>query len=508
MNTAACSKKLCNHIWLIAMLLPGCALSPEWRRREKVAVPVSSQSQAESAPPNSTPVAPRLSTTGRLGLQECVDYAIERNFSVRQSLALARASQAVVEVQKAEFDPQFYGNVRTDRDPDSGWSGVNGSAGVMKKFTAGTEIELEGGEVATRTGDFRDDYIDGTTSNFAGTLRQPLLRGGGRRANLAGIKLSELLRDQASATVTAEILETLRAAETAYYAAAVAGMVEKSQRESLGRAQKLLADVKVRHKAGGASRIDILEAETAFSSAQERVVTAHKTAKDRIGDLWLVVGAPLGDKLPEVTFAGLSEKALPSEDPKGSQSFARAMSTAPSAILLVNEVQRKEVELLRARNRALPRLDAELSAASADDSAGSSDWEGVALVRVNVPWAMRAEKAQLAVAKAELERSTAAQEQATERLKQRIYELCRGIDAGRAQLSAAIQTASASRQKWDEQMLRQKDGLVTVRDLRESEEELQAAEVREQQARLGLFAGWSALTQLDGTIVQRHGLSL
>ncbi len=508
MNISSNSKKHCSHLWLLAVLLPGCALSPEWQRHERVPVPVSSQNSAKSGLTGSASGAPRLSTTGRLGLQECVDYAIEKNFSVRQSLALARAAQALVEVQKADFDPQFYGTVRTDRDPDSGWSGASGSAGVIKKFTAGTEIDLEGGEVTSRTGDFRDDYIDGATSNFAGTIRQPILRGGGRSATLAGVKLSELLRDQASATVTAEVLETLRAAETAYYAAAVAGMVEKSQRESLHRAQRLLADVKVRHKAGGASRIDILEAETALSSAQERVVAAHKTAKDRIGDLWLVVGAPLGDKLPEVTFAGLTEMALPAEDPRGSQSFARAMSTAPSAILLVNEVQRKEVELLRARNRGLPRLDAELSAASADDSSGSSDWEGVALLRVNVPWAMRAEKAQLAVAKAELERSTAAQEQATERLKQRIYELCRGIDAGRAQLSAAIQTASASRQKWDEQMLRQKDGLVTVRDLRESEEELQAAEVREQQARLGLFAGWSALTQLDGTIVQRHGLSL
>ena len=506
MNTSSDIKHLPRTLWLVAAVLPGCALSPDpIPRHAAEKTPICATASARTG---STSTVPQLATHGLLRLQDCVDFAIEKNFSVRQSLAVARASRAQVEAQRAEFDPQFFGSVRTGRETDIGWGSPLGSAGVAKRFAPGTEVDIEAGQVATRTGDFRGDYINGSTSDVTATIRQPLLRGAGRTANLAGIRLSELLRDQAGATVTAEVLETLRATETAYYSAAVAGMVEKSQRESFARAQKLLEDIKVRHKAGAASQIDILEAETALSSARERLVQAEKAGKDRIGDLWFALGAPLGDKLPEVTLAGLTDKALPEENPDGSQSFERAMSTAPSAILLVNEVQRKEVELMRARNRALPRVDAEFSASSADDSAGRSDWEGVALLRVNIPWAMRAEKAQLAVAKAELERSSVAQEQATERLKQRIFELCRGIEAGRTQLSAASQTASANRQKWDEQLRRHKDGLVTVRDLRESEEELQAAEVREQQARLGLFAGWSALTQLDGSIVQRHGLSL
>lgn len=502
MNHGIDSKKRPPGVWWLAALLPSCALSPDHMP------PIGEASRAYSAGSVTVPSDPRIATQGLIRLQDCVDFAIEKNFSVRQSLAAARASRALVEAQRAEFDPQVYGSVRTERGTEDGWGGVMSSAGVTKRFATGTEIDFEGGQVATRTGDFRDDFINGTTSDYAATIRQPLLRGAGRGANLAAIRLSELLRDQASAMVTAEVLETLRSAETAYFSAAVAGMVERSQRESLDRAQKLLADVRIRHKAGAASQIDILEAETALSTAQERLVLAGKNGRDRIGELWLALGAPLGDRLPDVSFVALSDAILPEEDPVGSQSFERAMATAPSAILLVNEVQRREVELLRAKNRALPRVDAEISAASAESSTGASDWEGVALLRFNIPWAMRAEKAQLAAAKAELERSVVAQEQATQRLKQRIFELCRAIEAGRAQLSAASQTARANRQKWDEQIRRHKDGLVTVRDLRESEEELQEAEVREQQARLGLFAGWSALTQLDGSIAARYGFAL
>jgi outer membrane protein TolC len=379
---------------------------------------------------------------------------------------------------------------------------------VAKRFVTGTEIDAEVGQVATRTGDFRDDYIGGSRSDFAASVRQPLLRGAGRKANLAGIRIAELLDVQASATVTAEVLETLRAVETAYFSATVAAMVEKSQMASYSRALKLVDDVQIRRKAGAATKIDEMEATAALSLARERLVHAQKISRDRVGDLWLAAGAPLGAELPDVNLAALTDNLLPDETPDAGAAFSRAMNTAPSAVLLINEVQRKELELLRAKNRALPRLDAEVSVASASADSGKDDWEGVALMRFNVPWGMRAEKAQLAAARAELERSEAAREEATQRLKQRIFELCRAIQAGRAQMQAASQTARVSRQKYDEQLTQLKAGLATIRDLRESEEELQSSEVREQQARLGLFAGWSALTQLDGSSVQRYGLSL
>ena len=449
-----------------------------------------------------------LPSKGRLGLQQCIDFAIENNFSVRQSLAMARATRALETAQRAEFDPQLYGSVRAGRPTDGSWGDGEYSAGVVKKFITGTEVDLEGGQVSTRTGDFRDDYLGGSTSDFAASVRQPLLKGAGRTANLAGIRLAELLSTQASATVTADLLETLRSVETTYYSATIAALVEKSQMESYSRALKLVEDVKVRRKAGAAPQIDELEADAALSEARERLVQSQKNSRDRVGDLWLALGAPLGDELPDVKLASLADATLPEETPDGTAAFNRAMSTAPSAILIVNEVQRKEIELLRARNRALPRLDAEVSVASATDDAGGDDFEGVALLRFNVPWGMRAEKAQLAAAQADLQRSVAAQDQATQRLKQRIFELCRAIQAGRAQVNATAHTARVSRKKYDEQALRLKAGAATVRDLRESEEELRSSEVREQQARLGLFAGWSALTQLDGTIVQRHGLSL
>jgi outer membrane protein TolC len=382
---------------------------------------------------------------------------------------------------------------------------------VDKKFETGTEVQFRAGQVATSTGDFRNDYLNSTTSEYTLTLRQQLLRGLDPRVNRAGIRIAELLRDQAEATRNAEILEMLRAAESGYFAAAVAALSEKSYRASLLRSQSVLEDSKARHAVGAASKLDVLEAEVAVSAARERSLAASKLMSDRVDELWFALGAPQGVAAARLAFEPITDSAIPTSDPNPGAAIQRALMNAPTAVLLVNEIERREVELRRARNNMLPKLEVELSGASnktGSDGSGGRGWEGVALARLTLPWTFRAERAQLDQAKAELERSQVAREQAEERLRQRIKELCRGIAFGRQQLAAARQSQRASLQKWQEQLQRHREGLVPVRELREAEEDLRTSEIRVLEARLNVLGAWSTLGQLDGSIAQRHNFSL
>jgi outer membrane protein TolC len=178
-------------------------------------------------------------------------------------------------------------------------------------------------------------------------------------------------------------------------------------------------------------------------------------------------------------------------------------------VLLVNEIERSQVALRQARNNLLPKLEVEFSAANARGSdSRSSDWEGVAVARISLPWTFRAERAQLEQAKAQVERSQITREEAQGRLRQRIHELCRAIAFGRQQLAAARQSQQASLQKWQEQLQQRREGVVSVRELREAEEDLRSSEIRVLEARLGLLGAWSTLGQLDGSIAQRHNLPL
>lgn len=460
--------------------------------------------------PNAQPAEVHIATNGRLTLDDCVLYGIQRNFRIRDATFASRSARAGIETAKAQFDPNFTGSVRTNTSDGRTWSQAAGSGGVSKKFTTGTEVEFQAGQVARSTGDFRSDYVNGNSAEYTLTVRQQLLRGLDPRVNRAGIRIAELLRDQAEATRNAEILEMLRASESGYFAAAVAALSEKNFLASLRRAQSVLEDAKTRHAVGVASKLDVLEAEVLVATAQERRLAASKLVSDRVDELWFAIGAPQGVSAARLVFEPIYETSMPSADPDPAVSIQRALVNAPTAVLLINEIERREVELRRARNNMLPKLEVEFSGASnktGSDGSGGRGWEGVALARISLPWTFRAERAQLETARSELARSEVLREQAEQRLRQRIGELCRAVAFGRQQLAAARQSQKASMEKWQEQLQQQREGLVPVRLLREAEEDLRTSEMRVLDARLAILGAWSTLGQLDGTIAQRHNLS-
>ena len=462
------------------------------------------------ASPGAPPPEVHIATSGRITLDDCVLYGLQRNFLIRDATFAARSAKAGIQTAKAQFDPNFTGTVRTKTSDGRTWSPTAMSGGVEKKFVTGTDVQFQAGQVARSTGDFRSDYVNGTTSDYTLTVRQQLLRGLDPRVNRAGIRIAELLRDQAEATRNAQILEMLRAAESGYFAAAVAALSEKNYLASLRRAQSVLEDAKARHSAGAASKLDVLEAEVLVSTARERSLAASKLVSDRVDELWFAIGAPQGVSAARLVFEPIGESAMPSSDPIASVSIERALVNAPTAVLLINEIERRDVELRRARNNMLPKLEVEFSGASnstGSDGSGGRGWEGVALARISLPWTFRAERAQLETARAELSRSEVLREQAEQRLRQRIGELCRTIAFGRQQLAAARQSQKASMEKWQEQLHQHREGLVPVRLLREAEEDLRTSENRVLEARLSVLGAWSTLGQLDGTIAQRHNLS-
>ena len=331
--------------------------------------------------------------------------------------------------------------------------------------------------------------------------------------NRSGIKLAELLKKQATASKAAEVLDMLRAAETAYWTAAVAREVLDRQRASLQRAEKLHSDVKARLEAGDASQLDVLESDVALAGAQERLVAAERSAEDRLDEMWFVLGVPVNQRPEKLTFPAIDEKALQAAKPNAAASTESALTQSPAAVLLVNEVQRREIELRKARNGLLPQVDLEFNAdhvnnRTSSTGSKSSGYDAVALIRVSMPLTFRAERADLARAEAEMERSQASREQAEMRLRQRVAELCRALNSGSESLRVAKLSLSARQKKIEEEVRRHAEGLLSTHDLRIAQEELDGAELHELQARLSLLGNQASLGQLDGNLAGRHGISL
>ena len=498
---------------LLPLFLGGCALTEETRVAVEKQTSGSAMTKAEIVGGNAEAGPPLPGAKGIITVEECVGFALEKNFAIRIAKAAEKVTVADLSRAKASFDPMIGGSM-VSSDSGEGWSGGSGSGGVSKKFATGTEVRVEAGDVYGNSGDFRDDYLSSqTTSDFRLGVRQPLLRGANWEVNRSGIKLAELLKEQATASKTAEVLDMLRASETAYWAAAVAREVLDRQRTSLQRAKKLHADVKARLAAGDASQLDLLEADVALAGAQERLVAAERAAADRLDEMWFVLGVPVHQRREKLTFPAVDDKALQAAKPDVAASTTRALTLSPAAVLLVNEVQRREVELRKARNGLLPQVDLEFNAdrvsdRTASNGSKSSGYDAVALIRVSMPLTFRAERADLARANAELERSQASREQAELRLRQRIAELCRALNSGSESLRVAKLSLSARQKKIEEEVRRHAEGLLSTHDLRIAQEELDGAELNELKARLALLSDQASLGQLDGHLSGRHGISM
>ena len=498
---------------LLPLFLGGCALTEETRVAAEKQTSGSVMTGAEIVGGNAEAGPPLPGAKGIITVEECVGFALEKNFAIRIAKAAEKVTVADLSRAKASFDPMIGGSM-VSSDSGEGWSGGSGSGGVSKKFATGTDVRVEAGDVYGNSGDFRDDYLSSqTTSDFRLGVRQPLLRGANWEVNRSGIKLAELLKEQATASKTAEVLDMLRASETAYWAAAVAREVLDRQRTSLQRAKKLHADVKARLAAGDASQLDLLEADVALAGAQERLVAAERAAADRLDEMWFVLGVPVHQRREKLTFPAVDDKALQAAKPDVAASTTRALTLSPAAVLLVNEVQRREVELRKARNGLLPQVDLEFNAdrvsdRTASNGSKSSGYDAVALIRVSMPLTFRAERADLARANAELERSQASREQAELRLRQRIAELCRALNSGSESLRVAKLSLSARQKKIEEEVRRHAEGLLSTHDLRIAQEELDGAELNELKARLALLSDQASLGQLDGHLSGRHGISM
>ncbi len=461
-----------------------------------------------------------LAKNNNLRFRTCLEHALRHNLKVEiAELGVHSAAQGE-KVARAEFDPTI--SLTTVAYPGGGdsISGTEGNVVVNKKFITGTEIKAEAGSAFFNNSDRTLGYLSDDTE-AALRIRQPLMRGAGIAVNRAGIDLARVTTRSADATARAEVMEMLRATITAYWTATWAKESLRVQKESLQRSERILQDVTQRQTMGAATKIDRLESEAAVAAAREQVERAEQRSQDALSTLTYLLGLPPGNAPAGIALEPLVVPGLTS--PNAETSYQNALRKNPMEVLLANEVERRTIERRVAKNSLLPGVDLEfntgtsglfsydqgISSSSSSSSTGtgndSANWS--ALLRVSIPWTFRAERAQAEAARVELERSELAREDGRRQLRRDIFETCREIDSGHRQLGTAIQALSVNRAKWEEQSIRLKEGLVSVRDLREAEGEFQNASLRELSARLGIIIGRARLARLDGSIVERNGMT-
>lgn len=442
----------------------------------------------------------------RLRIPIVVERALRENIETKVFRAREREADTEIDIERSVFDPELSADLYTATD-DLSYGGH--SYEVNKRFETGTQFRIEGGAQSYDNYPIGERFSDSGNSDLGFRLRQPLLRGAGLKFNQSGIERAELVAVASDIKTQAQVYRVLREVESSYWAASTYQELVLVRMNSVSRNQQLLLDVEDREELGLATKIDVLEAEASLAAAKLELVSARKLYRDEVDRLQVLLGMDLSYGHMDWEFDPVTKSFDHKKTPSVKEVYENAIDNAPEIALLINDVEQREIEVFRAKQETLPRLDLDVESIRRGGGGDLSDpWETIGLVRVSMPWGNRERKALYEKAEARLEASKLTQEDEELKLKQSIFEVTRQIASGKEELATARQALKVNETKWREQLARSKEGLISTRELRESEAELRETEVGESTARLKLILAWSLLSQLDGSISERLGVEL
>ena len=462
---------------------------------------------------------------GKVALPSVIECALSNNLNVNVLRQKKQVSDADLDAAKGAFAPKLTGGI--NRYPE-GWSNMDSHISLEKTISwTGTTVSVQGGRLVNPALGAAADPT--TLDQFNGAVvkvSQLLLRGADWLSNRADIEIGKLQVKDANAGTQAAILETLRNAETAYWTAAFAHEIYKSQLASLGRTRQIKELVEARKREGQATNLDILEADAAEALARDGEARELKQYREAVGTMWNAAGCKVNEPDPALRFADLGGAPVANGAPSPESSVARAMQFNPQTLVLANSVYRKQLELRRAKNNALPEVNLTFgygtnptyavyngvnNAAVAapynplgENKLGS--WNAGLTFSMPFPWGE--ERAKMKAAAAELEASKLAREDGLRQLRKDIFETCWEIEASRQQVVAGEAGLAANSQKYEQMVARLKEGLATVRQVMEAENELRRASEVLLDARLRQAVAIVLLSRQDGSITSRHRLAI
>ena len=300
---------------------------------------------------------PRLARP--LSLEDCVQIALENNFDVRISRLGSQAAQTDVGAEFGAFWPVFNLSVdRSDRvvfgEPTTP-PGVqllrNGTFGMVQKLPVGSTI---GVDWVVGHDWLRPDPHDTPSQNIILSFVQPLLRGGGWRANTGGVTTARYGARIADAGTRSRELAVTAETKSAYYEIIRnLKLIEVNQR-AVGRDSQLVRQSQGKLDTGLGTKRDVLSADIILAQDRGNLVDAVTAYHEALDGLTRVLGLQIGMHTIEIADRDVKLDSMPIEEARW---IEKARRDSPVLELAHLSVERSEVSKDVASNARLPQFD-------------------------------------------------------------------------------------------------------------------------------------------------------
>ena len=323
-----------------------------------------------------------------LTLEKAVTMALKKNFSIEVERYEPKVARQRERSARGKFDPAFGLSYLRGEDVvsdqflrDSNGAGGHFDAKIIDQSAAwrtgvtgvtiwglGYDVGLITGSHSGTANRFAEDF----TSEISFGLRQPLLRGAGKTANLAEVRvarnnvtISEWAVKEQVMTVITQVIEVYNELQFAHENLEVA-------RRSRELARQLLRDNIKRVEIGVKTPLDVTTAQAEVAAREEAVITAGRAVKDQENFLKQLITADLIPLLG--TRVRIAPPPSPHFDSNVLAGLKDALELRPDYRQARLDIENKHIAVAFARNDKLPRLDlvASLNLLGLDDDFGTS----------------------------------------------------------------------------------------------------------------------------------------
>jgi len=517
-------------IFCSAMLLCSCASKYQENYSNNVE-PLPKVATPEQ-PPESPPGEPADANNAvaakgplKIGIHEAILLAMENNQSLIVERMNPEIQQTFEQEELAVFDPLISPEVSNrrsvaDRLSRAGSSiesqtvdSITGSISLAKLFPTGTALDLEADTSYTDSSLYSDTF----TSNRIGfSVTQALLRGMDVRANMARVnqaRLDTLISEYELRGFTEIVLEQV---ESKFWDYALAQRQIEIYTDSLKLAEKQLTEAKERIIIGDLAETELAAAQAEVALGRENLINARSTlAKERLGLLRLLNSSGGIDWNRDVSLqydTTLPDFRLDDVD----QHVQVALRTRPDLNQARLQIKRGDLEVVRTKNGLLPKMDTFISFgksgyADTFDRAMNNMDEG----SYDVTWGLTFEGSPMnRSARASYARAVAGKQQlskALENLSQLVQVDVRSayieVTRAREQISATAATRNFQEEKLRAETEKFRVGKSTSLLVGQAQRDFVASQIGEIQAVANYLKALVALYRLEGSLLQRRGLT-
>ncbi len=460
-----------------------------------------------------------------INIQEAILLAMENNRSFIVERMNPEIKRTFEQEERAIFDPIFGAEVSprrsvADRLSRAGSStesqivdNVTGSLSLSKFFSTGTTLELLGSTNYTDSSLYSDTF----SSNRLGvSVTQALLQGMDVRANLASVHQASIdaLISEYELRGFAEVL--LEEVELKFWDYALAQKQIEIYTNSLSLAEQQMAEAQERIKIGELPEIELAATQAEVALRRENLINARSDlAKERLNLLRLLNPTPSINWGRNIILQ--YQTSLPEIELDDVEQHVRvALKMRPDLNQARLQIQQGDLEVVKTKNGLLPRMDAFITygktgyANTFDRSLRNLDNESYDVafgLTFEYPTTNQAARARYTRAVLSRRQMLKALENLTQLVQVDVRSAYIEVTRAREQITATAATRNFQEEKLRAESEKFRVGKSTSLLVAQAQRDLVASQIAEIQAFANYLKALVSLYRLEGSLLQRRGIS-